>query len=821
MKKIFYVIAIAVVAAFGSPVSLNAARQSTVQVKGRVCDAKGEALGFATVALMKADSTIVTGTAALEDGTYSFTAPAGDYLVQASLIGYGTETIAATLVAPSTELPLITLTEDARMLEGAVLTSRQSLVEMKVDKIVMNVSQSAFAQGNTALDLVKKAPGVTVDKDGNIMLNGKQVSVWIDGRPSHLDGKSLEALLRSTDGSSIEKFELMANPSSKYDAEGQGGIINIKTKRNFMAGFNGTVGIDGGGMYFEEYDRTQFSGSAYANLNYRGRNTNTFLNLYTGHEDILFDFDTELEMDSAAGRLQQKTASLLNYGYTNMNIKLGNDWFIDDKNTFGMIVSVPGNWGGMHTVGGDGYASWSSQYLNGMQLSSSSSLTDNRSRDIQASGNVNYTHIFDETKASELTANLDYYRTNNRKDNLVNEFAYVTGQPDVVWRRRDVDNDASVNIYSAKVDYQTVFWKNAMLEAGGKYSLSMTDNEMLSTETGMPDSRNDFSYNEHVAALYVSAAKQLHPQVSMKLGLRGEFTHSAGDWKSAGEKTSRNYFNLFPTFYLGYNPSQKFMLSVNYTRRIRRPGYYALNPAIEFADAHSFTKGNPDLLPQFSHSVSATSVFLSYLSFTLGYDYTQNMINQTPTYEPNGDQYLVWSNFGNSQSAYANFAVSALPVTKWLMWTFNVTGMMMDNKAYDNSRNTSWTAQVYTDFSFLLPQDWKIQADFTYRSPISWGYFKMHPLYLSNLAVKKNLLDNKLVLSLSVNDLFRTMREDITMIPAQEGVLNSVMNQRFLMQKVKLGLQWNFGQAQRTKYRKVGSLEESSRLGGSGFGAGK
>lgn len=808
-------------AAMVCPITMNAARQANVAVKGRVCDAAGEPLGFATVALMKADSTIVTGTAALEDGTYSFTATAGEYLVQASLIGYQTATISASLAAPATELPDITLVKDAQMLQGAVLTSRQNLVEMKMDKIVMNVSQSAFAQGNTALDLVKKAPGVTVDKDGNIMLNGKQVSVWIDGRPSHLDGKSLEALLRSTDGSSIERFELMANPSSKYDAEGQGGIINIKTKRNFMAGFNGTIGLTGGGMFFEKYERFQGHGSAYANLNYRGKKTNTFLNLYGGYEDILFDFQTDLSMDSEAGNLRQQTSSLLNYGMESMNIKLGNDWFIDDKNTFGAIVTVPANWSVMNTVGSDGYTSYSSQILNGAQLSSSCSKTDNRSRDIQASGNLNYTHIFDEAKSSELTANLDYYRTNSRKNNYIDEFAYIAGQPDVAWSRRDVTNDANVNIYSAKVDYQTVFWKDAMLEAGGKYSLSMTDNEMLSTQTGIADNRNDFNYNEHVAALYVSAAKQLHPQVSMKLGLRGEFTHSMGDWKSAGEKTSRNYFNLFPTFYMGYNPSQKCMLSLSYTRRIRRPGYYALNPAIEFADAHSFTKGNPDLMPQFSHSLSSTVVFCNYLSFTAGYDYTQNMLNQTPCYEANGDQYLVWSNYGNSQMGYLNFAVSALPVTKWFIWTFNATGLINDNKAADGSTNTSYTAQIYTDFSFLLPQDWKIQADFTYRSPMSWGYFKMHPLYLSNLAVRKNMLENRLVLSFEVNDLFRTMREDITMLPAQAGVAFSEMRQQFLMQKVKLGLQWNFGQAQRTRRRNVGSLEESSRLGGSGFGAGK
>ena len=220
---------IAIAAILGGA-SASAARQNAAEIKGIVCDkSTGEPLGWTTVALMRPDSTLAAGATCDDKGAYSLQAAPGEYIIKASLIGYKDIFRNVKIVSGRNEIEPLNMSEDTQMIAGATVTERVKLIEMKIDKLVMNVSQSAFAQGSNALDLIRKAPGVTIDKDGNVTLNGKKVQVWIDGRPSYLDGKGLEALLRSTSGSSIDKFELMEHPSAKYDAEGQGGIINIKT----------------------------------------------------------------------------------------------------------------------------------------------------------------------------------------------------------------------------------------------------------------------------------------------------------------------------------------------------------------------------------------------------------------------------------------------------------------------------------------------------------------------------------------------------------------------------------------------------------------
>ena len=224
----FRLLAIAIVAILCG-INADAARQNAAEIRGTVCDKNtGGPLGWATVALMKADSTLVSGTTCDDKGTYSLQATPGEYILKASLIGYSDFSKTVTVVAGLNEIEPLNMSEDTQLLAGATVTERVKLVEMKIDKLVMNVSQSAFAQGSNALELIKKAPGVMIDKDGKVTLNGKSVQIWIDGRPSYLDRKGLEALLRSTSGSSIEKFELMEHPSAKYDAEGQGGIHDLE-----------------------------------------------------------------------------------------------------------------------------------------------------------------------------------------------------------------------------------------------------------------------------------------------------------------------------------------------------------------------------------------------------------------------------------------------------------------------------------------------------------------------------------------------------------------------------------------------------------------
>ncbi len=770
---------------------------------GSICDGNtGEPLPFVTVVARTADSTVVAATTSDEKGFFSFDV-SPETVITASLIGYRE----SSPVQPSVDM-LILLEKDSEMLEAATVTGKLKLVEMKIDKVVMNVSQSAFAQGSNGLELLRKAPGVTIDKDGNVLLNGKSVSIWIDGRPSYMDGEALISLLRSTSGESIDKFEIMEHPSAKYDAQGQGGIINIRTKRNFAKGFNGNLGFNGGGMYFGTNDIGFIpDASLWGNFAYRGRKTNTFVNLYDGYSDmaVLLEIDTRQPVMDKAFEL--KTHTVMNATNNNYQIKAGNDWFLDDRNVLGFIVSLPG---GSSSNYADPGHNTSEIYLDGNLTEKIRSINDENSSYRRVTGNINYTHIFDESRSAEITTNLDWYRNGNVQSTYMTNFTSANGSE--TESRRNIDSDNTVNIYSAKTDYQTVLWSKAMFEAGAKWAMSLTDNKTIRTETDVPDNNTIFTYTEHIAAAYADIAMQLSPKFSFKAGLRGEYTHSLGDWKSAGEKTTRSYFDLFPTLFAGFNPSDKLNFAATYTRRIDRPSYWTMDPAESYADAHTIMVGNPELLPEYIDDFGLQMGFAQHFAINLGYTHTKNLSLQIPSIKENGDQILKWGNFGVNHLSYAVLSISSLPVTKWLDWSFNILGLYMNSVSEtDTFTSSGFTAQGYTAFTFNLPSDWKIELDAQAQSSLTLGYYVSAPVFISNLAVRKHLLGNRLILNFDVNDIFRSKINDNTIMGLGPGT-SSLVIQRYMSQSVTLGLSWNFGQAQQMRQRKVGNLDEASRV---------
>ena len=589
--RIFRLLLIAAMLVIGGA-NASAARQNVSEIKGTVLDkATGEPLGWTTVALMRPDSTLAAGATCDDKGAYSLQAAPGEYIIKASLIGYKDSYKNVNVVTGLNEIEPLNMSEDTQMIAGATVTERVKLVEMKIDKLVMNVSQSAFAQGSNALDLIKKAPGVTIDKDGNITLNGKKVQVWIDGRPSYLDGKGLEALLRSTSGSSIDKFELMEHPSAKYDAEGQGGIINIKTKRNALSGLNGEIGTDDGGMYFGE------------------------------------------------------------------------------------------------------------------------------------------------------------------------------------------------------------------------------------TGPSASDAETRFKYRENIGAAYLSLAAQFGPKWTAKAGLRGEYTNSFGDWISAGDESRRSYFDLFPTAFVGFNPSASLRFALSYTRRIQRPDYMALNPVENYIDAHTYNVGDPDLRPAYSDAASLSAGFGQHFSLAASFSHTGGMFSQLPELKENGDQLLIWTNYGRQNMTALTFNVTELPLAKWLAWTFSTTGLYSSAKTADWESNDSFTLSCYTCFTFILPKDWKVQLDGFYRSPIAYGYFKLHDLYSMNIGVKKTMLDNRLVLTLNLDDVLRSSCTNLDCLGFRSSTVlgdvnSSFIGQKYYSQVAHIGLTWRFGKARQTRARKVGGIDEASRIGG-------
>ena len=791
-------------------------RQQLSTVKGTVVDAaNGEPLGWATVALLDVAGNVVTGIACDEKGSYEIQTETGDYTLRVSMIGYSDVTREICLQTGLNTMKTIALAPDSEMLSGATVTERVKLVEMKIDKVVMNVSQSAFSQGSNALDLIKKAPGVTIDKDGNIKLNGKSVQVWIDGRPSNVDGKSLESLLRSTNGESIDRFELMEHPSAKYDAAGQGGIINIKTKKSIFQGLNGSMGLGGGAMHFSDIDMTPWQQSFWLNLNNRTKKVSTLFSIYEGFYNNPMQLVNNIAYPdpTGLGLYEQNSSSVMRNFYNNYNVKLGADWFVNDKNTVGAVLYIPGDKGILSTDN-----SLTEMKLAGSPLMNTVSEINNRNNSIQYMANLNWTRIFDPAKSSELTTNLDYFRTDGHERNLQLDTTFTAGIP--VPAQKTINSDRAYDVYSAKLDYQSVVFGKFMLEAGAKYALSITDNNSLEKATSQGDLLNDIIYKEHIGALYTTFAGQLSPQLSFKLGLRGEYTHSAGDWISAGDKTQRSYFDLFPTVFLGWNPNEKLMLMASYSRRIQRPYYSQLNPTKTYIDARTYTVGNPDIQPMYSSDFALTANYRQHYSLSLGFDASNNSITQVPSIEPEtGVSLLMWDNYGRNLMAYAAASVSALPVTKWMQWTLNLTGVYINstNMKTEESRK-SLSCNIYSALSFILPKDWKIDMDGYWRAPMVVDTYRVHSGWGSNIAIKKNLLGDRMTLAIKLDDIFRSYEQNIDMIiDGAEGTSATIL-QKYYNQKLVFDLTWNFGTAHKTRQRKVGVLDEMSRAGSGSLG---
>ena len=813
----------------------SAVAQTTVSGAVRERDDNG-AVPFATVSLMTTDSTLVTGAITDDNGNYSLSAAEGNYILQVSYIGYNTICRNISVNAKKLTVDDIFLTEETEQLEQVEVQAKRPLVERQVDKIVLNVSQSTFAVGNSGQEILKKAPGVNIDKDGNVTVNGKSVEIYIDGRPSYMSGEQLKGLLQGTDGATIEKIEIITNPSSKYDASGQGGIINIKLKKNKSQGLNGMLSASYGGMYYKNPGKYYQEDFVSLNLNYRGAKTYTALGLtqvYAGQGQQLY-MESGVPVVSGGDTLIQHSESQSTYGvgFQYYSMRLSNDWYIDDANTLGFILNVPfmkiDLWSEPNrshtliTLGNDTLQHLSSTLRQPIYAP-------------QHTANLNFTHVFNDSLSRELTMNIDYNRYANKSTNyqtsgvLINKLDPV---PDLT-----VDTRQKVDIYSAKLDFQTAFWKTGMIECGAKWTMSNTFNSMT-TDSILPDWQSQtvtrYDYSEQVAALYISAAKKFNEHWNAKLGLRGELTYARGEFEQGSEKREvkqKPYFNLFPTVFIGYNPNDKWSLSASYTRRIKRPSYWRLNPFVRYIDAHSYEVGNPELKPEFNNQVDLNVGWSRYISVAFNFGHTQQMFSEKLEVMPNGDRKMIWQNFGTCTTHGGALSLTEIPVVPkrnsegkidgaWLALTANTNALHFINRANENNyvQRSFWVA-FYGCLTAYLPKDIQLSVDASYETPMVSGYAKWGDSYDLNFGFKKQFLNKTLTLSLNVNDILRSMNFSEQSLGLPPGYSSSMNVTMLGSQRVSIGITYMFGQFQQHKFRKVGNDDDSSRLGSSsGFG---
>ena len=807
---------------------------SAETIKGTVTDTKGEPMPFVTVSVLTQDSALITGAITDEQGKYSIESPSLEgrvgerFLIQASYIGYHT----------AFGGPDFVLREETEQLKELEVKAKKPLIERQMDKLVVNVSASPLSAGSNGNDILRRAPGVRIDKDGNITVNGKSVEIYVDGKPSYLSGQQLKAMLDGTDGNTIEKIEIISNPSAKYDASGQGGIINIKTKRNMMRGLNGMLSAGYGGMYFGDVKRWLNQEMFSLMLNYRGEKTYTFGQLTQVYAENDIDFESYRE-----------TPIFKNYSYSHYDLnfqyymlKVGNDWYIDSLNTFGFILQVPYMHVNQHIMPDGNGAYMIDKTL--ADTTNSVTNSNNRMQSPQHTANLNYTHTFNEALERELTVNVDYNRYNNTSSNEQGT-RYDKPYLGNTSLGLDIRSRQVVDIYSAKMDFQTKFWQTGMIECGVKYGLSSTNNSMTTDSTIndilQSQTVSNFIYDEHVAAAYISVGKQFGEHWSVKLGLRGEYTYSKGLWKQAQKDslTSKSYFDPFPTAYVGYTSKplgklgQPISVSASYTRRIKRPNYWMLNPFKTYVDAYSYQEGNTTLKPEFNNDVELHFSWTQYLNVTFNFAHTQDMFSSKMTIMPSGIGRSQWINFGTCTTHGANVSLTELPLVPkfddehkvngaWLALTVNAGWMHFINKSYEKQadgkpvyENRNHYGYAGGTLSAYLPKDWTMTFDGNWSSPMSTGYNRQGSTYFLSFGVRKMYMAKGLIFNLNVQDLARSLsfrEDDLGQAPGYSSWYKNTVRQ----QRVILSVTWMFGQYQQHKNRKVGDMDELNRLGGGG-----
>ncbi len=586
------------------------------KISGLIKDGAGKPMEFVTVMLLKAqDSTLVKGAVSNAAGAYEFeNIPEGRYQVSASQLGYQkgkSETIAIDASHPDVKVPVLVLREGTQVLDAVTITTKKPFIEQEIDRTVINVENSIVASGNNALEVLEKAPGVTIDRQNDqIQLKGRSgVIVMIDGKQTYLSGQEVANLLKNTPSDNIEKIEIITNPSAKYDAAGNTGIINIRMKKNKSFGTNGTLTAGAGYGRYEKANGSLLLNHREGKLNAFGNYSYMYRKSFQENElnRIIPYNGTVTYFDQASRRPNQ---------FDGHNYRAGLDFFATQKSTFGVLVTGFINDWQQFNAGN------STNKLNENRELVQQQITEVKAKNHwwNVTSNLNYKYDFN-GKGHELTVDGDYSKYNgNAFNGLATLYTDADGIPNAPDKEIRNNMPSQIDIWAFKTDY-TRPTKKGKWEAGLKSSFVQTDNNLLFDDLLFDDSKaegswqfndslsNQFKYKENINAGYLNYATQLDKKTSLQIGLRVEQTHSRGHSVTIDSVVSRNYLNLFPTFFLSRQLDTNHVLNLSYSRRIDRPNYQDLNPFKFYLDPITFQVGNPYLRPQYTHSWQLTHVY--------------------------------------------------------------------------------------------------------------------------------------------------------------------------------------------------------------------
>lgn len=736
------------------------------KVSGKIFDEHQKPAEFITVGILKLkDSSLVKSTLSDSSGNYVFSdIAAGAYLIKATAMGQK-NIFSKSFILDETHLVFtadpLKLASEGISLSGVTVTSRKPLIEQKIDRTVMNVENSIIASGNNVLDVLEKAPGVSIDRQNDLirLKNKSGVLVMIDGKRSYLSDSDLNNYLKNMRSEQVSSIEIITNPSSKYDAAGNSGIINIKLKKNTAFGTNGSVSVNGGKAFASDGPKDLYNGAFNFSLNHRIEKWNIYGNAgsFRDADFSILNLFRKVNYEGLNSTFNQsfykpKTSS-------GISGKAGVDYLASEKTTIGLMIDA-GKWDGK--LSSDSHTSIMEEQAG---VKSSSSLIQQSEAKMprnNVTANFNIKHEFDK-KGAELVFDADYSRfRNQRNQNFDTDFFNETGG--LTNNLFQQNNTLSkINIYAAKLDLTLPLSDKLKLETGLKSGYVNTDNDFKYEEVNSnivnndPSRSNQFIYKEKINAAYINLGKQWD-KWSVQAGLRAEYTQSNGNLVTDNKISEKDYLSLFPTMFLSQTINKDNSIRYSYGRRIDRPSYQQLNPFVFFLDPYTHEEGNPYLKPQFTDNFEISYTYKSAVSFSLGYSNTKDYIlTVTEQNDSTGIVRVGQGNIGNYKNYSANLSFP-IQLSKWWRMQNQVSG-------YYNKFNDPDVAGVQfqagrlaynfnTSSSFTLSKTWIAELNFWFNSPSVYGVDRAtRAQYALNAGIQKSFMDNKAKLKLNVNDI--------------------------------------------------------------------
>ena len=815
------------------------AQVSGQRITGKVSGSTAQPIESVTVELIDSVSRKLVKTALTEkDGTYLFEQiKAGTYQLSFTATGYEkkiSQVITINNDAAEIKVAEIRLSTVAKSMAAVTVVATKPFIEQKIDKTVVNVEASPSNAGATALEVLEKSPGVTVDNDGNISLKGKNgVIVMMDGKPTYLSGADLANVLRNLPASALDQIEIMTNPSSKYDAAGNSGVINIKTKKSKTRGSNGSLSLGNTTGLFRNNGTAELlhKPTLSVNYNYRKNKVNLFSNFVYNYREgrSKMDIVSRYYRDSKPIDSINNVNTLFKFRNNNYTLKLGMDYSPDKKNTFGIVLNGFMFAGRPRSATGTYFTNLGNTVFSRLNSTASSKLSWQN-----FSTNLNFRHLFD-TTGTELTIDADYAIYSNTSDQLLST-GFFDGNfnqtADSMYLRGHLPSE--INIYSLKSDFVKTFKSGLRIEAGVKVSYVKSDNrvnyERKVPNGWVPDSRNNhFIYDENINAAYINASKQLK-KWTLQGGLRMENTNTKGTQVIDNSSVKRNYVSLFPTAFASYAFNDKNSLTLSVSRRLQRPNYQDLNPFTFFLDSLSYRQGNPYLTPQFSYNYELIHSYNGKLITTLNYSKTTDVISNIINRNRGANNEIIGFLTSDNIASFTNMglAISApVKIAKW--WNVNLYGNLYRNH-YEGTYISNETGSpevvaldiAFTSFtvnvanSFTIGKGWSAELSGWYRYKTVEQLNLAFPMGQLNFGLaKNNLLKGRMSLRLNARDPFNWQYyRGLT----QYGTVDFNLNNRWDNRQYGINITYRFGTQQNQARRRSSATEEEQRRVGSGNG---